>query len=443
MNVQIVRKLWMCSVMLLTLSASAVAQDSTGQGLAVDVEQGGLVLFQMAVPDAISLDGAPDTLGVTEALMGTVTRDLKISGFFNLLDRAAFLTDPAAEGMTPKYRDWFNIGTQGLIKVGYRITGDKALVDMRLYSVDSSERVTLNAPYDGPVELPVNPARLRAHAHGFVNEVIRFFTKEPGVFGSQIVVVKRVGRGKELYMVSSDGLDEVRLTKTKGINMLPSIGAGRIYFTSFRNGGAHLFSLSGGKSRPFASYKGLNTGAVLSPSGEFVAATLSKDGNPEIYLLHPDTGKVLKRLTRSWGIDTSPAWSPDGKKIAFVSNRHGSPQLWVMNADGSDPKRLTFQGDYNQTPDWNPKGDLIAFTARDERAVFDIFTVSVNDGAVTRLTQNQGNNEEPTWSPDGRFLAFTSTRNGKPKLYVMDKTGRYQTQISTGKGAYLTPCWAR
>ena len=225
--------------------------------------------------------------------------------------------------------------------------------------------------------------------------------------------------------------------------MLPSIGSGRIYFTSFRNGGAHLFSLSGGKARPYAAYKGLNTGAVLSPDGQYVAATLSKDGNPELYLLHPDTGKVVRRLTHAWGIDTSPAWSPDSKRIAFVSNRHGSPQIWVMNADGTNPRRLTFQGDYNQTPDWNPKGDQIAFTARDERAVFDIFTVNVKDGKITRLTQNQGNNEEPSWSPDGRFLAFTSTRSGRSKLYIMNDNGRYQTQISTGKGTYLTPCWAR
>ena len=114
----------------------------------------------------------------------------------------------------------------------------------------------------------------------------------------------------------------------------------------------------------------------------------SKDGNPEIYLLNPDSGKVQKRLTRNWGIDTSAAWSPDGKQIAFVSDRHGSPQIWVMNADGSGQRRLTFKGDYNQTPDWNPKEGLIAFTARDERAVFDIFTVKVSDGTITRLPES-------------------------------------------------------
>jgi TolB protein len=174
-----------------------------------------------------------------------------------------------------------------------------------------------------------------------------------------------------------------------------------------------------------------------------VAATLSKDGNAEIYLLDAGSGSVKKRLTNAWGIDTSPTWSPDSSQIAFVSDRHGSPQIWVMGADGGNARRLTFQGEYNQTPDWSPKGDKIVFTARDERAVFDLFTVEVATGKIQRLTQNQGNNEEPTWSPDGRFIMFTSTRDGGAQLYLMSEDGRTQTRISTGKGEYFTPFWVR
>jgi TolB protein len=50
------------------------------------------------------------------------------------------------------------------------------------------------------------------------------------------------------------------------------------------------------------------------------------------------------------------------------------------NRDGSNQRRLTFQGEYNQTPEWSPKGDKILFTARDERLIFDIFTVEVATG---------------------------------------------------------------
>lgn len=430
------------SALLLFVAAPAFAQGE-GDGLKFDVTAGELVRFNLAVPDALNMGGPADTRGVTEALSGTVDRDLRIAGYFNLIDKKAYIADPTKEGMEPNYIDWLNIGTQGLVKAGYRIQGNEVVVDLRLYSVDGQRRITLPAPYDNAATVPLDPGKLRYHAHGFVNEVIRYFTKSPGFFNTRLVAVRQDGRAKELIMISPDGLDEARLTSTGGINMLPSLGGGRIYFTSFRNGGPHLFVLSGGKAKPFAAFKGLNTGAALSPDGRSVAVTLSKDGNPEIYLLDPTSGEVKQRLTENWGIDTSPSWSPDGSRIAFVSDRHGSPQVWVMNADGSGQKRLTFQGDYNQTPDWNPRGDRIAFTARDERNVFDIFTVTLADGAITRLTQNQGNNEEPTWSPDGRYLAFTSTRTGSSQLWIMTADGRVQNRVSTGKGGYITPFWGR
>lgn len=38
----------------------------------------------------------------------------------------------------------------------------------------------------------------------------------------------------------------------------------------------------------------------------------------------------------------SVTWSPDGTRMAFVSARDGHAEIYVMNADGSDPRRLTF-----------------------------------------------------------------------------------------------------
>lgn len=431
-------------VALCWMGAPALAQEApAAQGLEVEVTGDRLVQFILAVPDAASLGGEADTKGVREALSGTIQRALSLTGYFNLLDSAAFLADPAKEGMDPDLQAWFNSGTQGLVKAGFRIEGQQVHVDLRLYSVDGGQRVNLPAPYNAPMSVPLDSGRLRRHAHGFVNEVIRYYTKEPGFFDTRIIAVRRNGRDKELVLISPDGLEETQLTRSGGINMLPSMGGGSIYFTSFRSGAPHIYKLVAGKTVPFASYEGLNTGAVPSPGGGTVAATLSKDGNAEIYLLDAASGNIKRRLTNAWGIDTSPAWSPDGSQIAFVSDRHGSPQIWVMGADGSNARRVTFQGDYNQTPDWSPKGDKIAFTARDDRAVFDLFTVEVATGAITRLTQNQGNNEEPTWSPDGRFIMFTSTRSGSSQLYLMTADGRVQTQISGGKGEYFTPYWAR
>ncbi len=113
-----------------------------------------------------------------------------------------------------------------------------------------------------------------------------------------------------------------------------------------------------------------------------------------------------------------------------------------MNADGTGTKRLTFQGNYNTTPSWSPRGDLIAFTARDERSAFDLFTVNVETGKVTRLTQDASGNEEPVFSPNGRLILFTSTRGGTRGLYVMTFDGTNQMALPAEKGDLNTPDWA-
>jgi VCBS repeat-containing protein len=41
------------------------------------------------------------------------------------------------------------------------------------------------------------------------------------------------------------------------------------------------------------------------------------------------------------GFNNYPCWSPDGTQIAFVTNRDGNPEIYVMNADGTDPTRIT------------------------------------------------------------------------------------------------------
>jgi len=114
-----------------------------------------------------------------------------------------------------------------------------------------------------------------------------------------------------------------------------------------------------------------------------------------------------------------------------------------MNADGSNQDRLTFVGSYNQSPVWSPKGDVIAFVGRDERYIFDIFTISVTDKLdIKRLTQDMGNNESPSWSPDAKHIVFASDRSGESKLYIMNADGSNQRKITMEKGEYATPAWS-
>lgn len=424
-------------------SVAAQEQDSSADGIQVDVNPSQVTRFVVAIPGALNLGTALDTIGLAEQLGGTLEQSLRISGYFDLLERELYPADPSSEGMTPKFVNWFNSGTQGLIKSSFAIEGDKVRITLKLYDIDEKKVVNLAEGVDQSTSLPTDPRIIRNHVHRFVNQVIKFYTGSEGFFGSQIAAVRRGARGKSVVLVSADGRNTSTIVKGNKTNLLPHLAKGRVFFTSYRDGGPHLFSYQGGKIDKLSARRGLNMGASLSPDGRLLVAVLSYQGSSDLYLLNPKNGDILRRLTRHKSIDISPTWSPDGKQIAFVSDREGSPQLWVMNSDGSGKRRLTYQGKYNQSPDWSPKGDLIAYTSRDENFVFDIFTVNPNDPTqVRRLTQNQGNNEEPSFSPNGRHIVFSSTRSGRSELYIMTGDGFTQRKLTQG-GGYLTPSWGR
>ena len=75
-------------------------------------------------------------------------------------------------------------------------------------------------------------------------------------------------------------------------------------------------------------------------------------------------GTDPRRLTRDADEDLSPAWSPDGSRIAFQSNRTGNNEIYVMHADGSGVTNITNTPDAGEfDPEWSPDGSKIAFAA--------------------------------------------------------------------------------
>ncbi len=84
-------------------------------------------------------------------------------------------------------------------------------------------------------------------------------------------------------------------------------------FTSYRANNPDLYrkEIYTGKEAKISFKQGLNVAGRMAPNEREIALTLSKDGNPEIYLIGV-TGRVRKRITDNWGIDSDPSWSPDG-----------------------------------------------------------------------------------------------------------------------------------
>jgi TolB protein len=378
-------------------------------------------MYPIAVP--LPPTGDPQ---LSQLVTEVQTFDLNVSSWFKVLDPKSFLANLRSEDMSIDPQQWASVGAYGVIKSRVTVSGSSATLEFKLYEVEKGAVPVLEKRYEG------SAADARKNVHKWCNEVVTYFTSEPGFFGSQVTF----STSKKIMVMDFDGNGAYAVTKNDAINILPAMSPnGRnIAFTSYMRGNPDLYvvSTSGGRPTRLAKYNGMNTGAAWSPDGRNLAVTLSKDGNAEIYLINATDGTVVRRLTDNRYIDTSPTFSPDGSEIAFVSNREGNPQIFVMSADGSNQRRVSMVGTWNQTPAWSPKKGtrILAYTARDDATGrFDIVTLDLTNGKLTRITQNQGNNEEPTWSPNGRVLAFSSNRPGGAGLYLANADGTGEQHV--------------
>jgi TolB protein len=330
------------------------------------------------------------------------------------------------------------VGAEGLVKAVIRRVGAEVEGELHLFEVRAGREVLTRTHR-------ARAAAARQVAHAFADDVVQYYTREPGVFRTRILGVRKVAVGREIVVFDVDGQRAEVLHRDPGIVLLPAWrpDGKAILFTTYRAGRPELWvlDLASRRSQRLLALGDLTTGGVYSPDGTRIAFTASVGGNSDVWVANAD-GTGARRLTTDPGIDGSPTWSPDGRRICFVSNRAGNPHLYVMNADGSEQRRITFQGNYNQTPRWSPRGDVVAFTARDERRVFDVFTVAPDTGTIQRVTQDQGRtNEEPTWAPNGRLLSFTSDRQGRPQLVVSSANGERQVVITRDGFELAMPMW--
>ncbi|MCX5746825.1 MAG: hypothetical protein NT062_30500 [Proteobacteria bacterium] len=382
---------------------AAVAHVASADDVAIEVNGQKKGLYPLALPTAVEGDAVAKEIATVEAF------DLGVAGVFKIVDPTSFLADLKAEGLGIEPPKWKDVGAYGVVK--YRATASE--IEFRLYEVSKGTTASLTKTYPRKGET-------RAIVHRWCNEVVKYYTSEPGFFGSKITfTAKRSVKqgGSAIYAMDFDGAGAYAVSNNSSTNILPAFSpsGGQIAYTSFMRNNPDLYvsSAGGGRPKKLASYKGMNTGAAWSPDGSKIALTLSKDGNPEIYVISASDGSVISRLTDNRTIDTSPAWSPDGSTIAFVSDRNGGPQIFTVPAGGGAATQVSKNGSYNTTPTWSPKKGkrIIAYTTRDG-GTYDIVTLDLATGAMVRVTQNDGSNEEPAFSPNGRAIAFARAGQG-------------------------------
>ena len=191
--------------------------------------------------------------------------------------------------------------------------------------------------------------------------------------------------------------------------------------------------------------------AFPGPNGKIAFISNRDSALAEIYTMNAD-GTNPTRLTNNETHDVSPTFSADGKKIAF--SRENDPSIednniWVMNADGSGQTDLNNPDilSKDEGPSFSPDGSKIAFS----RVLFegeppfnyDIWVMNADGSEQTNLSNSPASEDYlPAFSPDGSKIAFVSDQDGDPdpfnamEIYVMNADGSgTPTNLSNNPGS--------
>jgi Tol biopolymer transport system component len=167
-----------------------------------------------------------------------------------------------------------------------------------------------------------------------------------------------------------------------------------IVYTVFGNDGdneLYLMDAASGQSTPLTDNTFYDGFPTWSPdSTQIVYSSLGFDGHLALYHMDVTHGEASRVNLTPRSNNYAPSWSPDGRFIVFFTDRDGNYELYIMNADGSDPRRLTHYVGDDTFPMWLPDDSGVLFSSM-RAGSEDIYVLTMRDGVPVGEPRNLTN----------------------------------------------------
>ena len=214
--------------------------------------------------------------------------------------------------------------------------------------------------------------------------------------GKIVFYSKRDGNG-EIYVMNSDGSNQINLTNSTGVDGMPD----------------------------------------WSPDGTQIAFSSNRDGDEEVYVMNADGSNQIN-LTNNANGDNHPSWSPDGTQIVFSTNRNYWPNIYTMDSTGSNITQLTNGNDYS--PAWSFDGTKITFWSP-ERQIIPGIQLMNSDGSSLHYFAGNKDPGSSAWSPDSTIIVYSAKINGYTEIYIKKIGDSFSTRITYNTATDGLPCW--
>ena len=280
-----------------------------------------------------------------------------------------------------------------------------------------------------------------------------------GVTGTQDQVPDSLvfARAGDIFRMTIDGSESVRLTATSAKESSPAVSPDRLRIAFGRGDELWTMNTQGSEQRRLvsarpSSVRYASTGAPSwSPDGRWLFFDRVSQTPNEIcgsIFRVASAGGALKRVTRGLvrgSLDTNPSVSPDGRRIAVSLGdcQPGfGPGIAVIDTAGRstrDLRKLPVTKGVQLDPSWAPDGKRIAFVVYDaDGSARSALYIANRDGSgLRRVTRWVFDTGDPAWSPDGQSIAF----HRHDGLYVTQHDGSGLHRVLGSKAGDVSPVW--